>query len=86
MLSNMEKITLTAIDLNLSSGKGLHIMKDKMNKSVILDAIGTLENDENGNMVLVVNTKEDGENTYSINEILDSIVGTKVQIKSVSEL
>jgi hypothetical protein len=37
-------------------------------------------------MVLVVNTKEDGENTYSINEILDSIVGTKVQIKSVSEL
>lgn len=86
MLSNMEKIILTAIDLNLSSGKGLHIMKDKMNKSVILDAIGTLENDENGNMVLVVNTKEDGENTYSINEILDSIVGTKVQIKSVSEL
>ena len=61
-------------------------VRDKMNKSVILDAIGTLENDENGNMVLVVNTKEDGENTYSINEILDSIVGTKVQIKSVSEL
>ena len=85
MLSNMEKIILMAIDLNLSSRKGLH-MKDKMNKSVILDAIGTLENDENGNMVLVVNTKEDGENTYSINEILDSIVGTKVQIKSVSEL
>lgn len=86
MLSNMEKIILTAIDLNLSSGRDYIIMKDKMNKSVILDAIGTLENDENGNMVLVVNTKEDGENTYSINEILDSIVGTKVQIKSVSEL
>lgn len=86
MLSNMEKIILMAIDLNLSSGRDYIIMKDKMNKSVILDAIGTLENDENGNMVLVVNTKEDGENTYSINEILDSIVGTKVQIKSVSEL
>lgn len=86
MLSSMVKIILTAIDLNLSSGRDYIIMKDKMNKSVILDAIGTLENDENGNMVLVVNTKEDGENTYSINEILDSIVGTKVQIKSVSEL
>lgn len=86
MLSSMVKIILTAIDLSLSSGRDYIIMKDKMNKSVILDAIGTLENDENGNMVLVVNTKEDGENTYSINEILDSIVGTKVQIKSVSEL
>lgn len=86
MLLNMVKIILTAIDLNLSSGRDYIIMRDKMNKSVILDAIGTLENDENGNMVLVVNTKEDGENTYSINEILDSIVGTKVQIKSVSEL
>lgn len=86
MLSNMEKTILTVIDLNLSNRKGLHNMKDKMNKSVILDAVGTLENDENGNMVLVVNTKEDGENTYNINEILDSIVGTKVQIKSVSEL
>lgn len=61
-------------------------MKDKFSKSVILDIVGTLEADENGNVVITVNTKEDGVNSYSVNEILDSIVGTKVQIKSVSDI
>ena len=50
-------------------------MKDKFSKSVILDIVGTLEADENGNVVITVNTKEDGVNSYSVNEILDSIVG-----------
>lgn len=60
-------------------------MKDKMLRNVIIDAIGTLDTDENGKLVLNVETK-DNIQSYDVLELLDEMKGTKVQLKSVAEM
>ena len=60
-----------------------YIMKDKMLRNVIIDAIGTLDTDENGTLVLNVETK-DNIQSYNVLELLDEMKGTKVQHKSVA--
>lgn len=60
-------------------------MKDKMQRNVIIDAIGTLDTDENGTLVLNVETK-DNIQSYNVLELLDEMKGTKVQLKSVAEV
>lgn len=60
-------------------------MKDKMLRNVIIDAIGTLDTDENGTLVLNVETK-DNVQPYNVLELLDEMKGTKVQLKSVAEM
>jgi hypothetical protein len=60
-------------------------MKDKMLRNVIIDAIGTLDTDENGTLVLNVETK-DNVQSYNVLELLDEMKGTKVQLKSVAEM
>ena len=60
-------------------------MKDKMLRNVIIDAIGTLDIDENGKLVLNVETK-DNVQSYDVLELLDEMKGTKVQLKSVAEM
>ena len=60
-------------------------MKDKMQRNVIIDAIGTLDTDENGKLVLNVETK-DNVQSYDVLELLDEMKGTKVQLKSVAEV
>lgn len=60
-------------------------MKDKMLRNVIIDAIGTLDTDENGKLVLNVETK-DNVQSYDVLELLDEMKGTKVQLKSVAEV
>ena len=60
-------------------------MKDKMQRNVIIDAIGTLDTDENGILVLNVETK-DNIQSYNVLELLDEMKGTKVQLKSVAEV
>lgn len=60
-------------------------MKDKMLRNVIIDAIGTLDTDENGKLVLNVETK-DNIQSYDVLELLDEMKGTKVQLKSVAEV
>lgn len=62
-----------------------YIMKDKMLRNVIIDAIGTLDTDENGTLVLNVETK-DNVQSYNVLELLDEMKGTKVQLKSVAEM
>ena len=58
-------------------------MKAKFEKTTVLDAIGVLDRDETGDLILVVEGK-DNTDIYSLNSILDEIVGTQVQIKSVN--
>ena len=60
-------------------------MKDKMLRNVIIDAIGTHDTDENGTLVLNVETK-DNVQSYIVLELLDEMKGTKVQLKSVAEM
>lgn len=60
-------------------------MRDKMLRNVIIDAIGTLDIDENGKLVLNVETK-DNVQSYDVLELLDEMKGTKVQLKSVAEV
>lgn len=60
-------------------------MKDKMLRNVIIDAIGTLDTDENGTLVLNVETK-DNVQSYNVLELLEEMKGTKVQLKSVAEM
>lgn len=60
-------------------------MKDRMLRNVIIDAIGTLDTDENGKLVLNVETK-DNVQSYDVLELLDEMKGTKVQLKSVAEM
>lgn len=60
-------------------------MKAKFEKTVVLDAIGVLDVDENGNRILVVEGKEDTD-IYNLDEILEEIMGTQVQIKSVNSV
>lgn len=56
-----------------------------MLRNVIIDAIGTLDTDENGTLVLNVETK-DNVQSYNVLELLDEMKGTKVQLKSVAEM
>lgn len=60
-------------------------MKDKMLRNVIIDAIGTLDTDENGKLVLNIETK-DNVQSYDVLELLEEMKGTKVQLKSVAEV
>ena len=60
-------------------------MKDKMLRNVIIDAIGTLDTDENGTLVLNIETK-DNVQSYNVLELLEEMKGTKVQLKSVAEM
>lgn len=60
-------------------------MKDKMLRNVIIDAIGTLDTDENGKIVLNIETK-DNVQSYDVLELLEEMKGTKVQLKSVAEV
>lgn len=60
-------------------------MKDKMLRNVIIDAIGTLDTDENGKLVLNIETK-DNVQSYDVLELLEEMKGTKVQFKSVAEV
>lgn len=60
-------------------------MKDKMQRNVIIDAIGTLDTDENGTLVLNIETK-DNIQSYNVLELLEEMKGTKVQLKSVAEV
>lgn len=60
-------------------------MKDKMLRNVIIDAIGTLDIDENGKLVLNIETK-DNVQSYDVLELLEEMKGTKVQLKSVAEV
>lgn len=60
-------------------------MKDKMQRNVIIDAIGTLDTDENGTLVLNIETK-DNVQSYNVLELLEEMKGTKVQLKSVAEV
>ena len=60
-------------------------MKDKMLRNVIIDAIGTLDTDENGKLVLNIETK-DNVRSYDVLELLEEMKGTKVQLKSVAEV
>ena len=58
-------------------------MKAKFEKTVVLDAIGNLDKDDNGKYILVVEEKDDVQ-VYALDDILRDIVGTQVQIKSVA--
>lgn len=60
-------------------------MKDKMLRNVIIDAIGTLDTDENGKLVLNIETKNNVQ-SYDVLELLEEMKGTKVQLKSVAEV
>ena len=60
-------------------------MKDKMLRNVIIDAIGTLDTDENGTLVLNVETK-DNVQSYNVLELRDEMKGTNVHLKSVAEM
>lgn len=60
-------------------------MKDKMLRNVIIDAIGTLDTDENGKLILNIETK-DNVQSYDVLELLEEMKGTKVQLKSVAEV
>lgn len=58
-------------------------MKAKFEKTTVLDAIGVLDIGEDGRYILVVEDKDESK-IYSVDEILNSIAGTQVQIKSVA--
>ena len=60
-------------------------MKAKFERTVVLDAIGQLDKDDNGNYVLVVEGKDDVQ-MYALDDILRDIAGTQVQIKSVANV
>jgi hypothetical protein len=60
-------------------------MKDKFSKSNILDVLGTLDTDENGKYIVIVEDKDDRE-TYRLDEdILKDMIGEKISIKIIKE-
>jgi hypothetical protein len=59
-------------------------MKAKFEKTVVLDAIGVLDIDDNGEYALIVETKDDVK-TYALSDILKEIAGTTVHIKSIAD-
>lgn len=60
-------------------------MKNKYERSVVVDAVGTLDRDENGKLMLFVEGKDVSE-TVDVADLLEELVGSEVQIKSVSSV
>ena len=58
-------------------------MKNKFDKTMIIDAVGTLDRDDNGELILSVEEKDDFQ-TIKVEELLEQLTGTEVQIKSVA--
>jgi hypothetical protein len=60
-------------------------MKDKFSKAKVVDVIGTLDTDESGRYIVIVEDKDDRE-TYRMDEdILKDMVGERISIKIVKE-
>lgn len=58
-------------------------MKNKFEKTMIIDAVGTLDRNDNGELVLSVEEKDNFQ-TINLEELLNQLTGTEVQIKSVA--
>lgn len=58
-------------------------MKNKFDKTIVIDAVGTLDRDENGELILSVEEKDNFQ-TIKVEELLEQLTGTEVQIKSVA--
>lgn len=58
-------------------------MKNKFDKTMVIDAVGTLDRDENGELILSVEEKDNFQ-TIKVEELLEQLTGTEVQIKSVA--
>lgn len=58
-------------------------MKNKFDKTMVIDAVGTLDRDDNGELILAVEEKDNFQ-TIKVNELLEQLTGTEVQIKSVA--
>lgn len=67
------------------SRKRAENMKNKYERSVVVDAVGTLDRDENGKLMLFVEGKDVSE-TVDVADLLEELVGSEVQIKSVSSV
>lgn len=67
------------------SRKRAENMKNKYERSVVVDAVGTLDRDENGKLMLFVEGKDVSE-TVDVTDLLEELVGSEVQIKSVSSV
>lgn len=58
-------------------------MKNKFDKTMVIDAVGTLDRDDNGELILSVEEKDNFQ-TIKVEELLEQLTGTEVQIKSVT--
>ena len=58
-------------------------MKNKFEKTMVIDAVGTLDRNDNGELVLSVEEKDNFQ-TINLEELLNQLTGTEVQIKSVA--
>jgi len=58
-------------------------MKNKFDKTMVIDAVGTLDRDDNGELILSVEEKDNFQ-TIKVEELLEQLTGTEVQIKSVA--
>lgn len=58
-------------------------MKNKFDKTMVIDAVGTLDRDDNGELILSVEEKDNFQ-TIKVDELLEQLTGTEVQIKSVA--
>jgi hypothetical protein len=60
-------------------------MKNIYEKSVITNCIGTLDKDEMDRYVINVETK-DYSYTILVSDLLDEMLGTEIQLKSVNSM
>jgi hypothetical protein len=60
-------------------------MRDKFEQTIVLDAIGTLDYNEDNKLILTVQDKDDVK-VFDFEEILNKVVGTQIQIKSISDV
>ena len=58
-------------------------MKNKFEKTMVIDAVGTLDRNDNGELVLSVEEKDNFQ-TINLEELLNQLTGTEVQIKSIA--
>lgn len=58
-------------------------MKNKFEKTMVIDAVGTLDRNDNDELVLSVEEKDNFQ-TINLEELLNQLTGTEVQIKSVA--
>lgn len=58
-------------------------MKNKFEKTMVIDAVGTLDRNDNGELILSVEEKDNFQ-TINLEELLNQLTGTEVQIKSVA--